>query len=181
MTDDADNHDRLLLIVEDDDSFSATLRRSFERRGYTVVSAANPDQMADVLKVHRPGYAVVDLKLGGASGLTCVEALHAFDPAMNIVVLTGFASIATAVEAIKLGARVTIWPSPPAPTTSRPHSPAPMATPKRRWAPGRPRSRPWSGSESTRPWSRPTSTFPRPRAGWECIAAPWPGSWKSAA
>ena len=48
MTDDADNHDRLLLIVEDDDSFSATLRRSFERRGYTVVSAANPDQMADV-------------------------------------------------------------------------------------------------------------------------------------
>nr|WP_314527048.1 response regulator transcription factor [uncultured Brevundimonas sp.] len=105
MTDDADDDARLLLIVEDDDSFSATLRRSFERRGYTVVSAANPDQMADVLKVHRPGYAVVDLKLGGASGLTCVEALHASDPAMNIVVLTGFASIATAVEAIKLGAR----------------------------------------------------------------------------
>lgn len=96
---------RLLLIVEDDESFSTTLRRSFERRGYTVVSAANPEQMADVLKVHRPGYAVVDLKLGGASGLTCVETLHAFDPEMNIVVLTGFASIATAVEAIKLGAR----------------------------------------------------------------------------
>lgn len=101
MTDDA----RLLLIVEDDASFSTTLRRSFERRGYTVVTAANPDQMTEVLKTHRPGYAVVDLKLGGHSGLTCVEALHAFDPEMNIVVLTGFASIATAVEAIKLGAR----------------------------------------------------------------------------
>ena len=111
MTDDADDDARLLLIVEDDDSFSATLRRSFERRGYTVVSAANPDQMADVLKVHRPGYAVVDLKLGGASGLTCVEALHASDPAMNIVVLTGFASIATAVEAIKLGARHYLAPA----------------------------------------------------------------------
>ena len=100
MTDDA----RLLLIVEDDESFSTTLRRSFERRGYTVVTAANPDQMTEVLKTHRPGYAVVDLKLGGHSGLTCVEALHAFDPEMNIVVLTGFASIATAVEAIKPGA-----------------------------------------------------------------------------
>jgi two-component system response regulator RegA len=100
MTDDA----RLLLIVEDDESFSTTLRRSFERRGYTVVSAASPDQMTEVLRTHRPGYAVVDLKLGGHSGLTCVEALHAFDPEMNIVVLTGFASIATAVEAIKLGA-----------------------------------------------------------------------------
>lgn len=96
---------RLLLIVEDDDSFSATLRRSFERRGYTVLSAAGPEQMEEVLKTHRPGYAVVDLKLGTSSGLTCVERLHAFDPEMNIVVLTGFASIATAVEAIKLGAR----------------------------------------------------------------------------
>ena len=96
---------RLLLIVEDDASFSATLKRSFERRGYRVVTAAGPEAMAEVLKTHRPGYAVVDLKLGGASGLSCVETLHAFDPQMDIVVLTGFASIATAVEAIKLGAR----------------------------------------------------------------------------
>ncbi|PZU60344.1 MAG: two-component system response regulator [Brevundimonas sp.] len=96
---------RLLLIVEDDESFSSTLRRSFERRGYTVLVAAGPEAMEMVLKTRRPGYAVVDLKLGAASGLSCVERLHAFDPGMNIVVLTGFASIATAVEAIKLGAR----------------------------------------------------------------------------
>ncbi|KDP95480.1 chemotaxis protein CheY [Brevundimonas sp. EAKA] len=94
-----------LLIVEDDESFSRTLRKSFERRGYMVVSADGPDQMAEVLKIHRPGFAVVDLKLGGASGLGCVSTLRAFDADMNIVVLTGFASIATAVEAIKLGAR----------------------------------------------------------------------------
>ena len=47
---------------------------------------------------------MLDLKLAGASGLSCLELLHAHDPAMLIVVLTGFASIATAVEAIKLGA-----------------------------------------------------------------------------
>lgn len=96
---------RTLLIVEDDESFARTLRRSFERRGYQVLSARSPEDMQLVLANQRPQYAVVDLKLGTSSGLTCVEALHAFDPEMVIVVLTGFASIATAVEAIKLGAR----------------------------------------------------------------------------
>lgn len=96
---------RTLVIVEDDESFARTLRRSFERRGYQVVAAASHDELATLLKEHRPGFAVVDLKLNGASGLVCVQTLHAFDPDMMIVVLTGFASIATAVEAIKLGAR----------------------------------------------------------------------------
>jgi two-component system response regulator RegA len=96
--------DRLLLIVEDDVSLSRTLRRSFERRGYEVMVASGSDEMQALLKERTPQYAVVDLKLEGASGLTCVQALHAHDPAMLIVVLTGFASIATAVEAIKLGA-----------------------------------------------------------------------------
>jgi two-component system response regulator RegA len=97
--------ERLLLIVEDDVQFSRTLRRSFERRGYEVIVAASQDEVSELLVAHSPGYAVVDLKLAGASGLACVQALHAHDPAMVIVVLTGFASIATAVEAIKLGAR----------------------------------------------------------------------------
>ena len=96
--------ERSLLIVEDDAGFARTLKRSFERRGYSVLIAASLDEMRKVLAEMSPGYAVVDLKLGGASGLACVEALHAHDPAMLIVVLTGFASIATAVEAIKLGA-----------------------------------------------------------------------------
>ncbi len=96
--------DRLLLIVEDDAGFARTLKRSFERREYEVLLAASLDEVQDVLKSQSPGYAVVDLKLGGASGLACVEALHGHDPEMLIVVLTGFASIATAVEAIKLGA-----------------------------------------------------------------------------
>ena len=99
------NADRLLLIVEDDSAFARTLGRSFERRGYRVLLATNLDEVASLLRTEAPGYAVVDLKLSGeASGLACVQTLHAHDPGMLIVVLTGFASIATAVEAIKLGA-----------------------------------------------------------------------------
>ena len=96
--------EKQLVVVEDDASFSRTLKRSFERRGYEVITAANHRELVELLKTHSPGYAVVDLKLDGVSGLSCVETLHEHDPAMLIVVLTGFASIATAVEAIKLGA-----------------------------------------------------------------------------
>ncbi|MFC4275480.1 response regulator transcription factor [Achromobacter aloeverae] len=97
--------DRLLLIVEDDEAFARTLGRSFERRGYTVLHATGLEQVQQLLGEHAPGYAVVDLKLKGeATGLACVQALHAHDAEMTIVVLTGYASIATAVEAIKLGA-----------------------------------------------------------------------------
>lgn len=98
--------DRLLLIVEDDDAFARTLLRSFERRGYRVLRATQLGEVQALLGTHNPGYAVVDLKLaGGDSGLACVQTLHAHDEQMLIVVLTGYASIATAVEAIKLGAR----------------------------------------------------------------------------
>jgi two-component system, response regulator RegA len=98
--------DRSLLIVEDDDAFARTLQRSFERRGYRVLRAASLEQMKALLAGNEPRFAVVDLKLaGGASGLACVQHLHEHDPELIIVVLTGYASIATAVEAIKLGAR----------------------------------------------------------------------------
>jgi two-component system response regulator RegA len=95
---------RRLLIVEDDAKFAAALLRSFERKGYQVRHAASLAEVQAIAAPFRPGYAVVDLKLAGESGLACVQALHQLDPAMLIVVLTGFASIATAVEAIKLGA-----------------------------------------------------------------------------
>jgi len=99
------SEERLLVIVEDDDAFARTLRRSFERRGYRVLSASSFEELEALLKEgHRPDYAVVDLKLGGTSGLACVRALRANDAEMSIVVLTGFASIGTTVEAIKLGA-----------------------------------------------------------------------------
>ncbi|GAB3373388.1 response regulator transcription factor [Spongiibacter taiwanensis] len=96
---------RQLLLVEDDDTFARTLSRSFERRGYQVFRATGLDGCKEVLKTCTPGYAVVDLKLEGeASGLACVQELNTHDADMLIVVLTGYASIATAVEAVKLGA-----------------------------------------------------------------------------
>jgi two-component system response regulator RegA len=97
--------ERLLLIIEDDAAFARTLGRSFERRGYQVLLAAGYDEARALLQQHTPHYAVVDLKLtGNMSGLACVQMLHEHDEAMLIVVLTGFASIGTAVEAVKLGA-----------------------------------------------------------------------------
>ena len=96
---------RELLIVEDDAAFARTLARSFERRGFVVQTASSLVEVVALLSTNSPGFAVVDLKLNGeASGLACLQALHAHDDSMLIVVLTGFASIATAVEAIKLGA-----------------------------------------------------------------------------
>lgn len=97
--------DRLLLIVEDDAAFARVLCRSFERREYGVIHATSFDEMLLLLSKYHPTHAVVDMKLDGkASGLTCVQALHQHNPTMLIVVLTGFASINTAVEAVKLGA-----------------------------------------------------------------------------
>ena len=97
--------ERRLLIVEDDLAFARTLARSFERRGYQVRSTNGEQAPETVLEGFEPTHAVVDLKLAGnASGLAWVKHLHAYDPEMSIVVLTGYASIATAVEAIKLGA-----------------------------------------------------------------------------
>ena len=99
------SEERVLLIIEDDEAFARTLNRSFERRGYTVLLASTLDEATALLARHNPGYAVVDLKLkGNASGLACVQMLHQHDPDMLIVVLTGYASINTAVEAVKLGA-----------------------------------------------------------------------------
>ena len=94
----------LLYIVEDDAAFARTLQRSFEKRGYRVGVASDPTALETLLTAEIPAYAVVDLKLGQASGLTCVRTLAERDAETTIVVLTGYASIATAVEAVKLGA-----------------------------------------------------------------------------
>lgn len=94
----------LLYLIEDDAAFARTLQRSFERRGYRVALAADAAALDAMLAVEAPAYAVVDLKLGQSSGLACVRKLAERDPDTAIVVLTGYASIATAVEAVKLGA-----------------------------------------------------------------------------
>lgn len=92
-----------LLIVEDDPRLGETLARSFTARGYDVTRAASVEEARGCL-VPPPDRAIVDLKLAEGSGLDVVALLSALSPAPRIVVLTGFASIATTVEAIKLGA-----------------------------------------------------------------------------
>lgn len=93
-----------LLLIEDDATLARALCRSFERRGYKVSVCDGLERVRRVLEDECPAFAVVDLKLVNGSGLECVKLLHTHDPRTKIVVLTGFASIATAVEAIKLGA-----------------------------------------------------------------------------
>ena len=95
---------RSLVIVEDDTEFAQALRRSFLRRGYEVTLCPHLEALEDLLKRETPTHAIADLKLAGRSGLKCVRYLREHDATMKIVVLTGFASIATAIEAIKLGA-----------------------------------------------------------------------------
>ncbi|MDE1566593.1 response regulator transcription factor [Aquabacter sediminis] len=94
----------LLLIVEDDETLAKALRRSFERRDYDVRVCATIEGVRELIEDASPDFAVVDLKLANGSGLECVKLLHGRNEDCRIVVLTGFASIATAVEAIKLGA-----------------------------------------------------------------------------
>jgi two-component system response regulator RegA len=164
---------RLLLIVEDDAAFARTLNRSFERRGYTVLRSASVEEVVALLRTHTPDYAVVDLKLaGGVSGLACVQMLHAHDPDMLIVVLTGYASIATAVEAIKLGACHYL---------AKPSNTDDIEAAFGRAEGGKdvgsrngpPRSRRSNGNAFTRPLRTPASTSPRRPGGWGCIDVRW--------
>ena len=93
-----------LLLVDDDEAFLSVMGRALRRRGFDVVTAATAADALAQAREHRPTKAVVDLKLGGDSGLDLVPELKALDPEMAIVVLTGYASIATTVTAIKRGA-----------------------------------------------------------------------------
>lgn len=94
-----------LLIVEDDVDFAAALARAMGKRGFEVAQAYNATEAQRVADHFSPTHAVVDLKLPGESGLKVVAMLSERSPAPAIVVLTGYASIATAVEAVRLGAR----------------------------------------------------------------------------
>ena len=94
----------LLLIVDDDPTFRRVLERAMQRRGYEVMTAESVESAMTIANQHAPEYAVIDLKMHGASGLELVKYLHQLDAQTRMVVLTGYASIATAIEAIKLGA-----------------------------------------------------------------------------
>lgn len=93
-----------LLLVDDDEDFLGVLEVAMRKRGFTVTLANSAESALALAKNDPPEFAVVDLKMSGNSGLVLVRQLSELEAATKIVVLTGYASIATAVEAIKLGA-----------------------------------------------------------------------------
>jgi two-component system response regulator RegA len=95
---------RTVLLVDDDDTFRSRLARALRERGFAVTEAPGPRQALSAATAESPELALVDLRMPGGSGLEVVRELHAIDATTRIVVLTGYGSIATAVEAMKLGA-----------------------------------------------------------------------------
>ncbi|ATJ82879.1 response regulator transcription factor [Halomonas beimenensis] len=96
--------DQRLLIIDDDEMFCHVLHRAMSRRGYEVLVAHDSAEALSLARQHRPGLATLDLKLEQESGLKLLPELLELVPDCRVVVLTGYSSIATAVEAIKLGA-----------------------------------------------------------------------------
>lgn len=93
-----------LLIVDDDDVLRGRLARAFRDRGFEVREAASGESAVELARNDPPEHAVVDLRMPGMSGLEVVQALKDADPSTLVVVLTGYGSIATALEAVRLGA-----------------------------------------------------------------------------
>ncbi len=93
-----------LLIVDDDETYCSVLKPALEKRNFQVSVAHDVKSGIVLAEKTEPEYAIIDLRIGYDSGLEMVEKLISLDSNTQIVILTGFASIATAVEAIKLGA-----------------------------------------------------------------------------
>src|SRR5260221_13051786 len=95
---------RKFLIVDDDAAFRTRLVKAIESRGLQAFGAASPEEAVALARRHSAEAAVVDLRMLGASGLDVVRDLVALDTGMQVVVLTGYGSIASAVEAVRRGA-----------------------------------------------------------------------------
>jgi len=93
-----------LLLVDDDPTFTRVMARAMGRRGLQVSIAGSAAEGLELAKQDIPDYAVLDLKMEGDSGLVLLPKLLELDPEMKVLILTGYSSIATAVEAIKRGA-----------------------------------------------------------------------------
>ena len=102
--------DPSLLLVDDDEIFLTRLGRAMERRGFAPRIATSVGMAREMVDAAAPAYAVVDLRLEDGSGLDVVDALRSQREDARIVVLTGYGAIATAVAAVKIGARI-IFPN----------------------------------------------------------------------
>ena len=93
-----------ILLVEDDEVFARVVSRAFEQRNYAVSHAHNSAQAQQLINSEMFSYAILDLNLGGETSLSLIHPIKQKFAEIRILILTGYASIATAVEAIKLGA-----------------------------------------------------------------------------
>jgi two-component system, response regulator RegA len=93
-----------VLLVDDDATLRGRLADAFRDRGLEVLTAGNLEDAVELATAQSPELAVVDLRMPGRGGMELVQALKAIDPTTRIVVLTGYGSIATAIEAVRLGA-----------------------------------------------------------------------------
>ena len=99
-----DNDGRSVLVVDDEDTFRERLVRALVQRGFDANGASSAEEAMRVAERDLPECAVVDLRMPGLSGLHVVRRLHALDPMTRVVVLTGYGSIATALDAVRSGA-----------------------------------------------------------------------------
>lgn len=162
---------RCLLLVDDDAVFVHVLGRALASRGFGVDSARNFGDALIAIERQRHDFAVIDLRIPGGSGLALIERLRQRNSDMRIVVLTGFASVATAVEAIKLGATHCL----PKPADAEEivaafgrdlgNAAAPLVLSRCRWTD-------WNGSTFRKFLGNMPETFPPRRARSTCIAAP---------
>ena len=95
---------RQLLIIDDDEAYRGVLARSLERKGFAAKTAATPEEALERCREQNPECVLLDLNLSGQSGLNLIRPLLELSPDARIVILTGYASIQTAVGALKLGA-----------------------------------------------------------------------------
>ena len=100
----SDFEDKSLLIVDDDNPFRERLARAMEKKGFSVSQAEGVKKGIDSIKIKKPAFAVVDLRLGDGNGLEIVKELQVSNMNCKIIMLTGYGNIPTAVAAIKEGA-----------------------------------------------------------------------------
>ncbi len=100
----ADFNNKSLLIVDDDNPFRDRLSRAMEKKGFQVIQAEGVKKGIETVKINKPGFAVVDLRLNDGNGLDVVKKIQEVNPSSRIIMLTGYGNIPTAVAAIKEGA-----------------------------------------------------------------------------
>jgi two-component system response regulator RegA len=99
-----DASDRVVVIIDDDEVFRNRLCRAFAQRNWNATSAASSEEALPLVVEHEPDLVLIDLRLASESGLDVIRQIRVKDSAAKLVMLTGYGSIATALQAIRLGA-----------------------------------------------------------------------------